>query len=228
MADNISKLEKSLVKTISESDLADIAVESLDAILDELPVPFFSTLRKLIGGARSVRNYYFAKKVIRYLTELHKIPVDERRPQIEKLLTEKERERFGEHVILLLDRLNDVDKSKLMGLVSVAFLREQIDLSQLRALNFLIDAVDIKLVAKFDSVYDFRHGKPDEIGMLVNCGLLSPKLVVKFDNLNITAVDIGGPSRTNNMRYVSGADYEHEVTELALLFDKVCLKPEVT
>ena len=214
-------LENSLVKTISESDLADIGIDALDEALDDLPIPIFSTLRKLYRGARSVQHYFYVKKIIRYLGQIQDIPADERQRQLEKLLSDEERQKFGEHIALVLDRSNDIDKARLMGLVSRAFLEERINLEQLRSLNFLIDAIDPRLIPYINDVCrQYASSYLEDEQALMGYGLLTMKLDVDIEKIGVAGLS---GSSNQSIELIKGARVQYAATELAYLFCETCL-----
>ena len=92
-------LEISFVETIRDSDLSDSALELLDDVLGDSPVPVLSTLWRFWKGARTVHNYFYVKKVVGFLTELGTMPKETRKAQVNKMLiVPGESEKFGEHI----------------------------------------------------------------------------------------------------------------------------------
>ena len=123
---HFGEIEESLIRTIRESDLSEAATTVVDAATE---IPVVGVFVKLTRGFGTVRDYFFTRKVLKFLKELHSIPQPERLSQIDKLHADQTHsQRFGEHVVMLLDRLNELDKAKLMGLVVKAYIQERITL----------------------------------------------------------------------------------------------------
>ncbi len=188
-----------------------------------ISVPLFATLRKLNRGYQTVRNVFFIRKCLRFFREVRGIPASERRREIDRLLSPDEQARFGEHVVLVLDRLNDVAKASLMGRVARAFLEGQISFTQLRSLNLLIDAIDPRLIPSIQRVSElFRSTYLDEDERtLLAHGLLTVSLEVKSERIGVA--DIDGWTHADDPM-VTDVQVAYTATELARLFCKTCLQ----
>ena len=215
--DDEETIETSLVRTIATSDLAELTSDFADAALDDLPIPVFSSLRKLYRGARSVQNYFYVKKVIQYLRELRDLSADTRREQLAELLpTPDEREKFGEHISLVLDRVNDVSKARLMGRASLAFLNGNIDFEQLKSLNFAIDSIDLRLLPFLKAPYTATESDKQS---LASCGLMILKLDIRTESIGIADLHSSGQS----IDLLKSASVQYSLTDLATLFIDICL-----
>lgn len=143
--DAYENLAPNLLTTLSNSDLAGLGVDTLvkelaPDLVDEVPV-----VRALLRISNSITDWLYTKKVIRFLAEFSDIPPQERQQQVARMTVDHgEEKKFGEHIILLLDRLNDIDKASLVGKVARAFLSEQISMNELLALNDAIDRMDMR------------------------------------------------------------------------------------
>ena len=67
----------------------------------------------VIRAAGSVRDPLLAKKLGRFLFALQSVPLDERQAFHDSLMDRADRRRVGEALLLLLDRLDDMDKPEL-------------------------------------------------------------------------------------------------------------------
>lgn len=214
-------IEASLVKTITNSDLADLTSDIVDKLLDDLPLPVFSSLRKLHQGVRSVQNYFYTKKVYRYLCEIRDIPPTQRQQRLEQLLnTPEEKEKFGEHIILVLDRLNDVDKARLMGRATRALLEDRIDVDQLKSLDFVIDAIDLRLLPVLKGE---RFASDDDNQSLARCGLANIHLDIRTERIEIIE-DSMSSSHNSSQEVLKSARLKYEQTDIARMFVEICLK----
>jgi hypothetical protein len=113
----------SLFDTLKNSDLTEIAADFGELMLDEglsndlvKDIPILSTLRNLYNVTTSISNYLFTKKVLKFLKGLADIPLKEREKLIERMATdEKDAHQVGETLILLLDRMNDMQKPDMLA-----------------------------------------------------------------------------------------------------------------
>jgi len=120
-----NNIEIALLDSIAKSNLKEIignaAEYTLDTILEnnELKqIPVFGTLIRVANAASSIRDRIFAKKVYKFLANLKDIPQGKRQEFINKIESEnKGRHRLGETIILLLDRLDSMEKTELIGKV---------------------------------------------------------------------------------------------------------------
>jgi hypothetical protein len=195
-----------------------------DALIS--PIPIFGTLSKLWGGIQSMHSYFYTKKVLAFLRELESIPKEKRKAQIDKMLSEPgEQEKFGEHLVLLLDRMNEVGKATMMGRVARAFLEGQISHDDLKSLNFALDAIDLRMTITLKCTADAWHGYTTEEGMmLAQCGLMAPHLAIETTPLELSTASLsGGPSRTDRYETFKSAELCYKVNRLGKLFIEVCL-----
>ena len=149
-------IERSLIDSIGQpvvgvaTDLTELALDSLldDGVLRDLPV-----LSSIIGLCRTgtrIRDLLFLKKVARFLLALEKVPQNDVADFKERLSAdEQHRRRVSEHLLELLDRLDDVEKSDLVARAFEAYLKSRITYADFRQLAFGIDrcfAADLKQI----------------------------------------------------------------------------------
>ncbi len=188
---NTNELELSLVDTLQESELKSLAVDyaelGIDALLDEgilKEVPIIGTIQKAYSIATSIQNRLYMKKLAEFLVNLADVPKNRRQKQIEKLVgNAKERQRAGENLMLLLDRVNDMSKPAMMARALRAFLLEEIDAPTMWRLLHAIDLVAVTYLPALQSAYkSHAHSEQDatealptspDYHHLAFCGLLT-------------------------------------------------------
>ncbi|MBC8877194.1 MAG: hypothetical protein H8E44_47805 [Planctomycetes bacterium] len=210
-----NELESSLVETIASSDLSELKAELLEAAADTAGLPVLKTLHEFFKG---VDGYFYTKKVLRFLSEVRAVPKETRQKQVSKMLVVPgERERFGEHLALLLDRMNDIEKARMMGRVATAFLQEKISIDDLKSLNFALDAFDLRMADSLEHIYenDGRETRP-EASLLANCGLLDTGLAVDGSTESVKT-----HSRTKRAQSIRIA---YSPNRLGRLFVDICLR----
>ncbi|QDT15588.1 hypothetical protein [Alienimonas californiensis] len=221
-ADSAALIEREMTTTLLKSDLSDIGASFADAALDELPLPVFSALRKLYKGAKTVAQYFFCKKLLRLLAEIADVPPEVRSRRLEEALpSQDDKEKFGEHITLVLERLNDVGKATLMGRAAHAFLSGKINLEQLRSINFAIEAVNPRLLPVLERMVDSGHWTSESDMQSLNaCGLLS--LVLDLDMDQMDALDLNS-SVSSSTPFVKSVRVTYQINEFTILFRNVCL-----
>ncbi len=187
-------VEVSLIESIAGSDLsalaADLGEVGLDRILDDglaRDVPVIGTFMKMYSVVSTIQNRLFARKLLRFLVGLADVPIEQRRTQLAKLACDaKERKNVGENLLLLLERMNNVAKPTMLAHAFKAYLKEQIDLGQFRALAYAVDAINMAAIptlrSLFEDPYPFDIMEPNvHCQHLAMCGLLS----IRFEQINI-------------------------------------------
>lgn len=159
----------------------DIAVNQLvdDSPLKEIPV--LGTLLKLCKAGIDVKNYLFAKKVYSFLYELSKVPHEKRTSFVESLENEGTLTKVGENVILLIERVDDMDKASIIGKLFAKWVEGKTDQDTFfRLAHVVIRSYlpDLKLLAK-NSNNPVLHQwlNPIREEALYNLGLLGVRLV---------------------------------------------------
>ena len=182
------EIGKSLARTLRDSSLSELAQDAgefgLDHVLENdalQSIPVIKTLRNLYKGGVSVRNYLFTKKLFRFLVSLKDISPAQRKKMLERLESDpKYNQKVGEQIILLLDRMDDLQKPRLMARVFRAYLEDRIDAVELQRMNFAIDRVFTANLLELRKYYNtetpdnMAHRDMDPVAFqnLANCGLL--------------------------------------------------------
>jgi hypothetical protein len=156
-------ISKELVNTIGSPDLS-ILGEIAEAAIDTLTNDTFASNLPLIGsivaigkGVLSIRERLFIKKVAAFLFELRTVSEKERRTFVESLGDGKEQQKIGEAILLILDRLDDMDKPKIIGRLFKARIEGKISYHEFRLAASIIEKImlqDLEKVREFN--YDFE------------------------------------------------------------------------
>lgn len=112
-------LTNSVIKENVSGTAQDIAEVAMDAALDEgllKEIPVVSLLVRAFGIGRGIRDRLFLKKVMLFLSEAGRISAADREAFAKRLLDEPRlAENCGEAAFLLLDKLAQMSKARLMG-----------------------------------------------------------------------------------------------------------------
>ncbi len=159
MDDNLSI---SLVETIKKSDLKDIVGDlgevTLDSVLNDgilRDIPIINTMTKLIKIGVTIKDFLFIKKLFKFLTSLREINLEDRKKLITKLEADPiYNQKVGENILILLDRMDNLQKPKFMAKAFKAYLYDKINGIELQRINYAIDRIlvcDIPELLKFCS-----------------------------------------------------------------------------
>jgi hypothetical protein len=127
----------SVPTTLTEAVLSKDAVVSaleVGSVLfeDALPevvarVPALSAVASALGGISGIREKLLLKKIVYFLSEQDEVSEADRWEFRRRIETNpEEREKIGEYLILLLDRLDNTEKARLVGKLFSAFLRRRL------------------------------------------------------------------------------------------------------
>jgi hypothetical protein len=124
-------LTQSVIKENVSGIAQDIAEVLLDATLDEgllKEIPVLSLLVRAFGIGRGIRDRLFLKKVMLFLSEAGRISGADREAFAKRLSDEPRlAENCGEAAFLLLDKLAQMSKARLMGYAFRRFVQGGID-----------------------------------------------------------------------------------------------------
>lgn len=179
----MSKKPKSQAPLISPDGLVDLTSEvgefAIDSLLNDGALRDFPILGSAIGlarVARSVRDQLFLRKVAGFLGPLSNVPSRERDRFANDLAVDaKERDRAGENLLLLLERLDDAAKPEMIGKIYLAYLSSWISWRDLRLLCGAVDRLQVTYLDNFKDYYSAGGGaRPDPLALqhLANIGFL--------------------------------------------------------
>ncbi|WP_324027791.1 hypothetical protein QSV08_07550 [Maribacter sp. BPC-D8] len=126
---------KKLELVIKDSDLPslskDFAEVAVDGILDDgvlRDLPLVGAVIGVIKFGNSINKYLSAKKIYKFLFELHKIPQEDRIKKIDEINNSKKyQSSVGEMIFELLDRIESDGKPEIIGKMFAAVIEEKID-----------------------------------------------------------------------------------------------------
>ena len=185
VSDNLSResIEISLIDSVSKNDLKELlgtaAEAGLDSVLEQeslKQIPVFGTLIKITSLGINLRDRLFAKKIIRFLREIGDIPQNKRSAFAKKLNSKKQKRHAGESILLLLDRLDDINKPVIIRrIVRLAILGE-IDFDTSMKLSAMVDRSYISDLVLLPQA-ERGKGIPDETSeALATVGLLERRI----------------------------------------------------
>jgi hypothetical protein len=138
---------RALIRSIWSSGIRDITAEGLDILLDSAleeglgqDIPIVGWLVKTYDVMHTVRDRLFLRKILRFLRGTQATTAEERHAFAERMEADPAYQRqVGEHLFLLLDRHETVDKSELLGRVFAALIRQEISYEEYQRYAFIID-----------------------------------------------------------------------------------------
>ena len=143
MGEKVKKLDATMLDTL-KTDLSGVSADylelGLDSILDDgllKDIPVVNSIISLYKTGVNLRERFLIKKLLVFLTSLSDTAIEDRIEFIRK--HEKESAKIGEELIILLDRLDHVNKPEYVAKLFKHYLNEEISLIIYRRLCQIID-----------------------------------------------------------------------------------------
>ncbi|MDO8374962.1 MAG: hypothetical protein Q7K57_57560 [Burkholderiaceae bacterium] len=144
---NVSnRFKRALTKPEKERPVLDLVGSSVEAIADIAmkddlisAVPIFSSAMKLLKVSDSFRDRMFGAKLLAFIAEAENMTSEQRNATTSKLTKDDEGKKAAETLLLILDKLNDMDKPALLGFLLRKFGEGRVTSVELRRLACAID-----------------------------------------------------------------------------------------
>lgn len=154
--------ETALVKSFASDALGDVLADAGDAIVAVIAdstaldsVPIIGLLKGSFDAYRDIRDRLFVRKVLVFLREIHKTSNDERTKFLKELDATNATFRFGEAILLLLERADSMQKPEIVGRVMAAHVAGHISYQRAARLAAIVDRC---YVEDFRLLTAFRNG----------------------------------------------------------------------
>ena len=141
--DKMEKLDDTMLETL-KTDLSGVSADymeiGLDAILEDgllKDIPVVNSIILLYKTGVNIRERFLIKKLLVFLTSLSDTTTEERLEFIQK--HEKQSAKIGEELIVLLDRLDHVNKPEYVARLFKHYLNEDINLITYHRLCQIVD-----------------------------------------------------------------------------------------
>ena len=122
-------------------------------------VPIIGALTGLFRAGKEISGHLFLRQVVRFLKGVEELSRAERNAYADKVFAGGEAERFGEALLLLVQKSDEIDKPKLMARAFVAHVRGQFDYPTFLRLSLLINRC---VFADLHRLREFRDGVQDD------------------------------------------------------------------
>ncbi|AXG71627.1 hypothetical protein KORDIASMS9_03884 [Kordia sp. SMS9] len=172
-------LENSLFETLTDNTLdlgCDISELTIDQFIENdmlKDIPFFSLFYKSFKAIQGVRETLFIMKVYKFIKEFEKIKQNEKIQFNNKITSnKKERIKVGQTLIMILDKIEEVDKTQIIANLFSAYIRSEITKSEFTKLASIAEKVFIDELLLFSKMKDY-----DEIDLEVQANLSSVGLM---------------------------------------------------
>ena len=190
-----------LIKTEKIQDgLVDLAEASIDQLIQDgflCDIPVLGSVLVAIRAARSFRDLLLAKKIGRFLLGLQTVPLNEREEFLSSLEDGNQRRKVGETLLLILDRLDDMEKPELIARLFQAQIQGTISRQTFQQLATAVDRLTLEHVTALKAFYsndmDAHSRAPvdrDVLQALAFCGLV--RIEAEGDGGGLIASEFAG------------------------------------
>ncbi len=150
---------------MKERPLLEAVLENTEVIVDQFisndlvkDIPLVGTALKSCKAVADIRDKLFLAKISRFLTELNSV-----RPEVKEVLKGKmtnnpeEAKKVGEVVLLVLDKMSDLEKPEILAKVFLAYIYDQVTFDDLRRITEAVTQAfvdDLRTLIDKDSIPD--------------------------------------------------------------------------
>jgi hypothetical protein len=129
---------------------------SLDSVIESEPLrstPLIGQFFTLIKFGLNIRDLFFAQKIKCFLEGLNEEKIDKLREKLR--IDENYRTRFTQKLVLLLDRISDLEKATILATIVGAFAEDLIDRTTMEKLFDSVDRLfihDVQVLIEFYNI----------------------------------------------------------------------------
>ncbi len=189
-------INDSFIKTVGDNGAKDILSEIGEITIDSVvnneainQIPIIGTLRSLYKITTSVSDYLFIQKLLKFFQELGEISGEEKENMKKKIQSDtKYRNKVGDHLLEIINKIDDTDKPKLIAKLFRAYIDNKIDLneffkySQIINKSFLPDLFNINKYLSGETV------TIEESSSLLSLGLIEVKTKTQTKNIRLGSI----------------------------------------
>jgi hypothetical protein len=185
----------SMMKTISSSEIPTITKDMMEVTLDAIlqngilkDIPVISTITGITKTILSIRDQFLVKKILSFLFELQDITDKEREKFIHDMDNDtKYQQKIGESLIMLIERLDDLEKPAFLAKLLKARIRGDINHHQFLRFASVIDQMLIQDLKNFLNAISDNTGPEHFAEYLYRFGLSH----ITFDDTNYIKAEKG-------------------------------------
>ena len=176
-----------LMDSVASDQLAGIASDGLelglDAFLDDgilKDIPVVGTAFKILKAGASIKDAFFKQKLYTFLRALGQVSVNERLKFIKRMDVDPNyKANVGEKLLVVIDRLDDIEKARLLADALAGHIQDRYDYKAFCALASAIDRIIITYAHDFHQMYWLTNRLVPEFddrrAQLQSCDLLRPQ-----------------------------------------------------
>lgn len=180
MEDEKNNLPVAFTNSVASEKLVDVAATAADIGLDMAltsgafdGVPIFGALTGVARAGVAVRDLLFQRKIAKFLQTFEQTPLEDRVAFVANLERQGKKAEFGEQILLLIDRMDDMQKPHIVARIMSAAAQGKITLSEATRLAKIVDRAfseDLHVLLTFEEGVQKQQ---DVAAALFSAGLLA-------------------------------------------------------
>jgi len=202
-------LENSLFETLTDKSF-ELSGEVVELTVDQFiendllkEIPFFSIFYKSIKTVQGVRDALFAMKVYKFIKEFEKIKQSDKSKFLEKITSDrKERIKVGQTLIMILDKIDEIDKTQLIANLFAGYIKSDITKSEFTQLCSIVEKVFLDDLLLFSKMKKYDELSNEIQANLSSAGLMTP-IIMDVRSMYGESVIIDDENNKNMIVYVT-------------------------
>ena len=154
LSKNNSSSGRDLIRTVATENLGDTIFDVAEILLDQnledgvfKDLPVISIFAKLAKAKQSVSEELFIGKLVRFLSDLNSVSIQDREKLLEKYPDSSEKQKIlGENILLAIERLDDINKPIILARFFSAYIKTEIDYVTFTRLSRALEKFNLELL----------------------------------------------------------------------------------
>jgi len=219
----IKQISKALDDSLKSDSLETVTVELVESLSESMlndgllkDIPIIGTLVGLTKTGINIKDRLFVKKILTFLFNINNVSAEKRTEMIEKIdANSKYKIKVGEKLLYIIDKCEDHEKAKLIGILFSAFLNKFIDYSEFLKASKVIENSLLEDIEWF-VMHDFESLYIEEAADYVNCGLFEiTPISLSIEEVRALTFDKGAEYT------IKGGKIETKITSIGKLIRKI-------
>ena len=151
---NNSSSGRDLIRTVATENLGDTMFDVAEVLLDQnlkdgafKDLPVISIFAKLARAKKSVSEELFIRKLVRFLSDLNSVSIQDREKLLNKYPDSSEEQKIlGENILLAIERLDDINKPIIFARIFSAYIKSNIDYVTFTRLSRALEKFNLELL----------------------------------------------------------------------------------
>jgi hypothetical protein len=155
-------MSKEIIKSEEVTDLtADLADSLINSILDGgvlEEIPIIGSMLKIYRSGRSIKEKIFSKQLLAFLNITENVSEEKRKEFFDKI-TEEEKEKLSSKILTLLEKEDEIQKSKWYAIALNLYIENKIEYSEFYDLLYSIERIKSHYTIHFYELIKFNLPK---------------------------------------------------------------------